>query len=121
VGEEWLRNAGQTDRSTWTDMPADRLSCQGTDCRYHLGKREVAILQDGENFVAACSEADLVITLQSAPAPCRAPLIDPARLAQDGAYAVWLSGSGVRTESVRDREGDWPWSAAPVGKPAGNP
>ncbi|HXQ42674.1 MAG TPA: ComEC/Rec2 family competence protein [Candidatus Udaeobacter sp.] len=121
VAEEWLRDAGQTDRSTWAGLPADRLTCQGTDCRYRLGKREVAILEDGENFVAACSEADLVITLQPAPAPCRAPLIDPASLARDGGYAVWLSGSGVRIESVRDLEGDWPWSAEPSLKPAGDP
>jgi len=121
VAEEWLRDAGQTDRVTWGDRPADHLACDGMDCRYRQGKRQVAILQDGENFVAACSEADLVITLETAPGPCRALLIDRARLARDGAFAVWLDGDGVKIKSVREGEGDWPWSPAPAETSAAAP
>jgi len=121
VAEEWLRDAGQTDRVTWGDRPADHLACDGMDCRYRQGKRQVAILQDGENFVAACSEADLVITLEAAPGPCRALLIDRARLARDGAFAVWLDGDGVKIKSVREGEGDWPWSPAPAETSAAGP
>ena len=121
VAEEWLRDAGQTDRVTWGDRPADHLACDGMDCRYRQGKRQVAILQDGENFAAACSEADLVITLETAPGPCRAPLIDRTRLARDGAFAVWLDGDGVKIQSVREGEGDWPWSPAPAETSAAGP
>lgn len=121
VAEEWLRDAGQTDRVTWGDRPTDHLACDGMDCRYRQGKRQVAILQDGENFAAACSEADLVITLEAAPGPCRAPLIDRTRLARDGAFAVWLDGDGVKIQSVREGEGDWPWSPAPAETSAAGP
>jgi competence protein ComEC len=121
VAEEWLRDAGQTDRSSWGDIPSDRLACDGTECRYRQGSREVAILQDGQNYVAACGEADLVIALKPAPGPCRAPLIDQARLARDGGFAVWLAAGGVRIESVRDREGEWPWSVVPAQSQAAGP
>jgi len=42
-------------------------------------------------------------------APCRAPLIDSARLAREGGHAIWLNRDGLRIESVRDGQGHRPW------------
>ena len=41
---------------------------------------------------------------------CQAPVIDPASLARDGAYAVWLAPSGIRLLSVHGQQGDRPWT-----------
>ena len=47
-------------------------------------------------FAEACAASDFVVSLLPAPGACRAPMIDPASLARDGAYAVWLEPGGIR-------------------------
>ena len=109
---EWLRRMGQDQRISWlaaVDGGDPRLTCVEGDCRFRAAGHSVAILQHAEGFTAACAEADLVIVLVRIAGPCRAPVIDPARLAREGGHAIWLTGEGLRIESVRDGQGERPW------------
>ena len=109
---EWLRRMGQDQRISWlaaVDGADPRLSCADGDCRFRAAGRLVAILQQPAGFVAACKEADLVIVLVPAADPCRAPVIDPTRLAREGGHAIWLNDDGLRIETVRDGQGQRPW------------
>jgi competence protein ComEC len=115
TGKEWLRRAGQDKALGWTagEGEATRLDCPAADCRYRRADREVAIVKTPAGFTEACADADLVIALLDAPpSPCNARVIGPAALARDGAYAIWLQPEGIRLLSVRDGQGDRPWTAA---------
>jgi competence protein ComEC len=111
IGQEWLRRAGLERRAAWQSIEgeASRLACNGPDCRYRLSGRSVAILTTTAGWAAACMDADLVISLVPATGSCRAPVIDPPRLARHGGHAIWLTPAGLRIESVRQGQGDRPW------------
>ena len=109
---EWLRRMGQDERISWlaaVDGADPRLTCTDGDCRFRANGQIVAILQRAGGFAVACAESDLVIVLVPVTDPCRAPLIDSARLAREGGHAIWLTGDGLRIESVRDGQGQRPW------------
>jgi len=114
AGQEWLRRAGQEKSLTWAAAAKDdsRLDCADADCRYRIDGREVAIVKTPAGFAAACAGSDLVVALLPAPGACGVPMIDPAALARDGAYAVWLDPGGIRLLSVRAGQGDRPWTPA---------
>jgi competence protein ComEC len=114
AGQEWLRRAGQDKSLTWAAIAKDdsRLDCAETDCRYRVDGREVAIVKTPAGFAEACAASDFVVSLLPAPGACRAPMIDPASLARDGAYAVWLEPGRIRLLSVHDGQGDRPWTPA---------
>ena len=112
---EWLRRMGQDQRILWSaalEGGDPRLVCNSGDCRFRANGRAVAILQRCRGIcAAACADSDLVIILVPPDGSCAAAVIDPARLLQRGGHAIWLSQAGLRTESVRDGQGERPWVA----------
>ena len=78
----------------------------------------VAIVSTPAGFTEACAASDLVVSLVPAAGACAVPVIDPASLARDGAYAVWLAPSGIRLLSVHAQQGDRPWTPASEEAPA---
>jgi competence protein ComEC len=120
AGQEWLRRAGQDKSLAWAAAAKEdsRLDCADADCRYRLEDRVVAIVSTPAGFTEACARSDLVVSLVPAAGACPVPVIDPASLARDGAYAVWLAPSGIRLLSVHAQQGDRPWTPASEEAPA---
>lgn len=119
AGQEWLHRAGQDKPLAWSapDDDPSLLDCPAEDCRYRRNGHEVAIAKTPAGLAEACTQADLVIALVprnavGSAATCKAPVIDQAILARQGAYAIWLEPGGIRLLSVRDRQGERPWVPA---------
>jgi competence protein ComEC len=118
VGRIWLERSGQKDRSLWPAAGASSgglLACDGLGCIYRAGGETVALVMDGRALADDCRSATVLIARVPVRGRCPAPriVIDRFDLWRHGAYALWLSGDGVRVENVSTWQGRRPWSGWP--------
>ena len=110
----WLRRAGETAGSPWPSTGAvakDQLGCDPLACLFRKNERLVSLVRNPLALAEDCRNADLVVS----PEPlrglaCDAMVIDRFDLWREGAHAIWLSSTRIRTESVSDRRGQRPWT-----------
>ena len=112
--ETWTRRAAARLEAPWPEAGAaagGALRCDAAGCIYRVRGREVALVRDGTALSEDCGEADLVVSPVAAHRACRGPaVIDRIDTWRKGGHAVWLDASGIRIETVRDWQGERPWS-----------
>src|SRR5205807_6911073 len=102
LGAPWPAAGSATD---------DRLQCDAQGCLYRARGRVVALIRDGTALAEDCRIADLVISPIAAHRACRGPrIIDRLDTFHKGGHAVWLDRDGITVETVRDWQGERPWS-----------
>ncbi len=109
----WLENDGDPAEQ---DAAAARRGFSGEKGALYadLGPLRLAALSGRgatERVPAACAEADVVVVstpVEMPPAGC--DVYDEQRLFETGALALWLTGGGLRIESVADHAGRRPWT-----------
>ena len=110
----WLRRDG-LDRARAFPRPGEqsadsRLRCDGLGCVYTADGITVALSRDERTLDDDCRAADVVLAAVAVFVPCGdAAVVDRLDLWWNGAYAVWLTPSGPRIESVADRRGGRLW------------
>lgn len=119
TGENWMRRNGQRDEvpEVWPKEGAREglpLVCGEQGCRGIIQNRHVSFPKTLLAQEEDCPWADILIT----PFPvrdkdCTAEIvIDRFDVKRNGAYALWLSGKGVKVRSVRDERGQRLWTSA---------
>lgn len=113
--ETWVRRDGADAKgTTWPASgpgAGGRLSCDPLGCLYRSDGRAAALIRDPLAAPEDCTRTDVVVAPSIRLRRCPAPLvIDAARLAREGAHAIHLRSDGVRVETVRDRQGERPWT-----------
>lgn len=112
VADSWARRLGEEGPETDADLP--ELSCRGEDCRFRINGYVVALPRTYPVLFRTCDSrrADAILTpLYLGRTRCRVhPLIGRDDFRGHGAHALWLDAEGVRVESVRDWQGERPWS-----------
>lgn len=102
LGPAWPRDGASADGS---------LRCDASGCFYQARGKVVALIRDGAALPDDCRVADLVISPVAAHRACTAPMIvDRIDTYREGGYAIWLDPSRVRSETVRQWQGERPWS-----------
>ncbi|MBN8944620.1 MAG: ComEC/Rec2 family competence protein [Rhizobiales bacterium] len=84
--------------------------CDAVGCAMALPQGgRVAYARDPEALADDCREARLVVTRFTAPADCRATVLDLRGLPWTGAIALYVAGEGYRVETGRDPASRRPW------------
>lgn len=115
VSDAWARRSGQEGARKWTASAAQQAAgfgCSSGLCRWRKGPWRVAMVSDERRLAEACGSADIVLATVDAPgARCKGPrvVIDRRDAWRDGAHALWLDETGVRSETANARRGDRPW------------
>ncbi|NWH08928.1 MAG: ComEC family competence protein [Alphaproteobacteria bacterium] len=117
--EQWLRLAGDGRLpGEARGKKGDPLSCYKEAC---IGTLEgetrnwrLAWAGDRASLAEACATADILVTPLRA-VHCEGPahIFDAARLARDGATALWLRGDRILINTANAERGKRPWSRAP--------
>ncbi|MHB1204209.1 MAG: ComEC/Rec2 family competence protein [Rhodospirillaceae bacterium] len=95
------------------------LSCDGAGCVFSRAGKRVWIAAKPEARAQGCDQFDLVIAQAGSLGSCgKAVVIDPPKLKQNGAHAVWLTQDGVRLRTVSDANGRRVWDK--IQEPAPN-
>lgn len=115
--EEWLRRDGRYQPSApWPDRgdgAGGLLTCDLSACLYHRDGHTLSLIRLPDALPEDCGVAEGVITAEPSRG-CRAPLvIDRWSLRREGALALYVSPQGVRVVSVREVQGDRPWTGRP--------
>jgi len=126
--ETWLRRAGQDGApGAWPaagggEGAGGALACDAVGCVYRAKGHVVALARDEGALAEDCRIADVVVATVPVRRPCPSArvVIDRFDLWREGAHAVWLSGDGVRAESVNGVRGVRPWVVRPGGGGLGN-
>jgi competence protein ComEC len=115
--KEWL--AGDADARLPADLSLnDAVACDDDGCVTALADgRLVALTLQPAAFADDCSHAVVIVTTRQAPDDCRALVIDQDRLRMGGAMTLRRSGDGFKTEAIRPRGVDRPWSPAVEDEP----
>jgi competence protein ComEC len=112
--EAWTRRAAAPLGPAWPQngsLAEGALSCDAMGCVYRARGRLVALIRDGAALAEDCATADLVVSPVAAHRACRgAQIIDRIDTLRQGGHAVWLSPESIRIETVRQWQGDRPWS-----------
>lgn len=114
TAETWLQRDGEPNpMEPWprSGSGADgRLGCDALGCLYRAEGHRVALLRLPDALDEDCGAAEVVIAAFPARG-CRVPLvIDRWRLRREGAHTLTFDKGGIRVESVRDVQGDRPWT-----------
>lgn len=114
VEETWTRRAAAELGAAWPasgSLGDGALQCDALVCRYRIRGRVVALLRNGSALAAACDGADLVVSPVAVHGACPGPMvIDPIDTWRKGGHAVWLDSDAIRIETVRDWQGERPWT-----------
>jgi competence protein ComEC len=114
VEESWTQRAATDLAPSWPESGAvggDALRCDAEGCFYRARGRKVALIRDGSALADDCGAADLVVSPVAAHRLCSgAQVIDRTDTYREGGHAVWLDPSGITIETVRQWQGDRPWS-----------
>jgi competence protein ComEC len=114
IEESWTRRAAADLAASWPEsgtLGGDVLRCDARGCFYRARGQRVALIRDGSALADDCGAADLVVSPVAAHRLCAsAPVIDRSDTDREGAQAVWLDKSGMTIETVRQWQGDRPWS-----------
>jgi competence protein ComEC len=119
TGDTWMRRQGDDETAEWprSGTSADgSLVCDQAGCILRREGMLISLVERVDGLAEDCRNADLVISLVFARRICRdskAQVIDALDLRRDGAYALWLTPSGLTRRSVRDDRGERPWTKQP--------
>jgi competence protein ComEC len=114
--ETWTRRAGQETASPWPQPGATSadgaLRCDAVGCVFKRDGKQVNIALTLQALAEDCRQPGLLISLEPARRACRRSehLIDFFDLRDAGTHAIWLDGQGFQIETVRDYQGERPWS-----------
>ncbi|MDF3073400.1 MAG: putative rane metal-binding protein [Alphaproteobacteria bacterium] len=114
--ETWTRRAGEEAASAWpqpgTASADGTLRCDAIGCVLKRAGQQVNIALSPQALAEDCRQPGLLISLEPARRACRrrANLIDFFDLRDAGTHAVWLKGREVQVDTVRDYQGERPWS-----------
>lgn len=120
--ETWTRRAGQDELLEWPEpgrtSPDGVLRCDSLGCTFRREGQSVAIALSLQALAEDCRLPGLLISVEPAGRACRrsARLIDFFDLRESGAHAIWLEPGGARIETVREAQGERPWSRFRVRK-----
>jgi competence protein ComEC len=106
------QRAGGAIGAVWPDDGSvGAMSCDAEACLYRARGRLIALERGGTGLAVDCRSADLVVSPVAAHRACRGPpIIDRIDLWREGAHAIWLDRDGIEIETVREWQGDRPWS-----------
>jgi competence protein ComEC len=114
IEDVWTRRAAATLAPAWPQTgtaASGALQCDAEGCFYRARGQTVALIRDGAALAEDCPVADLVVSPVAAHRSCHgARMIDRIDTYRAGGHAVWLGPSGITVETVRDWQGDRPWS-----------
>lgn len=114
VEDTWTRRAAAELGPSWPQSGGTEdsaLQCDAEGCFYRARGKVIALIRDGAALAEDCRAADLVVSPVAAHRACRGvTVIDRIDTYRKGGHAVWLSPSGIDIETVRDWQGDRPWS-----------
>jgi competence protein ComEC len=110
--DTWLERNGQIEPLAWSGL-AEKGGCDSEGCRAEIAGRSIGLALTLAAAAEDCGRVDLVIATRFLPrAHCQGSvLIDRGALWRAGAHALWITGAGVRVETVRGSRGDRPWVA----------
>ena len=114
VAENWTRRAAAELGPAWPQSGSaagGALQCDASGCFYEAHGQKVALIRDGAALEEDCRHADLVVSVVAAHRSCRGvAMIDRLDTYRKGGHAVWLDPGGITIETVRDWQGERPWS-----------
>lgn len=114
VEDTWTRRAAAELGPPWPatgSAAGGTLQCDAQGCLYHARGRIVALIRDGAALAEDCRVADLIVSPIAAHRTCRGGrIIDRLDAFRKGGHAVWLDADGITVETVRDWQGERPWS-----------
>ncbi len=114
IADVWTRRAAATLAPAWPEAgeaAAGALQCDAEGCFYRAHGQTVALIRDGAALPEDCRAADLVVSPVAAHRSCHgARVIDRIDTFRAGGHAVWLDRSGITVETVREWQGERPWS-----------
>jgi competence protein ComEC len=114
IEDTWTRRAAAELGSPWPESGSSAdgiLQCDAEGCFYRARGQTVALIRDGAALAEDCHAADLVVSPIAAHRACHGvPIIDRIDTYRLGGHAVWLDSGGITIETVRDWQGDRPWS-----------
>ena len=115
TGRIWLERNGQKQAAIWPGAGVSKdgaLRCDSLGCVFRAGNRTIALVKDGRALDEDCRSATILVSAVPVRGRCPAPgiVIDRFDLWRHGAYAIWLTKSGVRVTNVAEFHGDRPWA-----------
>jgi len=110
----WQQHFAQKQELAFRDYPIKGgLSCDALGCLFAgpAGVR-VALARAPEAFAEDCRRAEVILTSQYAPFPCKDSkiVIDRAALRRGGAHVIYLKGAGIEIVSATELRGQRPWT-----------
>jgi competence protein ComEC len=114
--ETWTRRAGEETASAWpqpgTASADGALRCDAVGCVLKREGQQVNIALSLQALAEDCRQPGLLISLEPARRACRRStnLIDFFDLRDGGTHAVWLKSRSLQIDTVRDYQGERPWS-----------
>lgn len=115
----WEQRLGLETARDWgaaTDAQNRPLDCDVLGCVLRAGRNIIALPGDPRALHDDCAVADVVAaTVPVQRFTCRRPrlVIDRFDLWREGAHAIWLGDGRISHRSVREEQGDRPWSTWP--------
>lgn len=114
--ETWTRRAGLDAAGAWPkpgQTSADgALRCDALGCVLNRGGRPVVIAMTQQALAEDCRQPGLLVSLVPARRACgrRGDLVDFFDLRDAGTHAIWIGTDGFRIETVRQHQGERPWT-----------
>jgi competence protein ComEC len=113
IADNWSRRVGGdgAEHVLGKDVDGD-LTCEGKDCVLRLRGQTIAFPKNYPALFQACRYANAVVTpLRLGHTQCPASVvIGQEQLRAKGAFALWVSPAGLEARSVREVQGERPWS-----------
>lgn len=122
--ETWTRRAGQDQAAAWPAAghasPDGTLRCDALGCVLKRHRQQVTIALTAQALAEDCRQPGVLVSLEPARRACRrgADLVDFFDLRGAGAHAIWLTANGSRIRTVRDDQGERPWSRFRTQRPS---
>jgi competence protein ComEC len=107
---QWLRSAGQDRTEAWGT--GSDAACDPLGCIARVKGKTVAYVRDERALSDDCIKADILISATPVRHKCPSAIsvIDKFDLWRNGAYSVYVTDQGVKTENITRHHGVRPWS-----------
>jgi competence protein ComEC len=111
IADTWARRVGEEGPVLGKDV-IEGLSCVAQDCVLRTRGVTIALPRTYPALFQACRYANAVVTpLRLGRTQCPASVvIGREDLRARGAWAIWMTSNGLVAHSVRDWQGERPWS-----------
>jgi competence protein ComEC len=108
--ENWLLADGD-DRDVTAAASANVFRCDNAGCIGKVKGKTVALVRHPSALEEDCRLADIVVAPFSVTKSCRAArvVVDRKMLKEHGAYALYIEGLSIRSETVAEARGTRPW------------